>query len=116
MDLGALRALVRDLNFEAHGIDITVSRTGIDETPLATRGIWVTPITDDVPVGNEFQRREPIKVLAISSTIGGVPRGSIVMAPELSGGTIRRWRVDGVERQEVDHGRFVVLPDFELDP
>jgi len=116
VDFGALRTLVRDLNFAAHGVPITVSRPALDETPIATSGIWVMPQTEGIPGGTELQRRDPIRVMAISrDAVSSVPRGTLILAPERAGGLERRWRVDGTDRVEADHVRVVVVPDFELE-
>jgi DNA mismatch repair protein MutH len=116
---GDLRTLVRDLNFAVLGVPVTIMRAFPvpDEEPLETTGIWLTPLTQDVGLGSEFQRREPQRILAISrDAVALVPRGSIIMAPERAGEADRRWRVDGTERVEADHARVVVIPDFELAP
>ena len=116
MDFGALRTLVRDLNFTVHGVPITVSRPTLDEVPVATRGIWVLPQTDGMPGGNDFQRHEPVRVMAISrDAISSVPRGTVILAPERAGTFERQWRVEGVDRIEADHVRVVLVPDFELE-
>lgn len=117
MDLGGLRTLVRDLNFSAHGLAITVAVPDVDETPIETTGIWLTPVTDDVPTGAEFRRRDVRRVMALSkSDVDSVPRGTIIMAPESSGGTTQRWRVDGIDRVEAEHLRVVLVPDVDSDP
>lgn len=107
MDLGALRTLVRDLNVSAHGLDVTVTPLG--QAAIATRGIWVLPQVEDHPVGSDLQRREPRKVLALKRDIVGVPpRGSVILAPEVVGGAIKTWRVDGIERVEAELTRLIV--------
>lgn len=114
MDLGPLRALVRDLNFAAHGFPITVTRPYPDDEEIETRGIWVLPLTVDTPGGIEFTRRDPQRVLALrKDEVPTVPRGTVVLAPEYSGGEDRRWRVEGPERIEADHVRVLVVADPE---
>lgn len=102
---------------EAFGVAITVTVPPFEDDPVATTGVWVTSITQDVPFGTDFQRRERRRVLtmALSSALASVPRGSVVYAPEFAGGTVLRWRVDGFEVQEADHVRAVLVPDFELE-
>ena len=112
MDLGALRALALDLNFSAHGVPVTVTRT--DEVAIDTRGIWLVPVNEAMPLGTEFTRREPIRVLALRrDVVATIPRGAVIVAPEKSGDTAVHWTVDGFERQEADHHRVIVrrLPD-----
>lgn len=114
MDFGGLRALVLDLNFTTHGVPATVTRPFPDETPIVTRGIWLTPITENAPGGTDFQRREPYRVMALSrAEIPTIPRGSLIDAPEKSGDATQTWRVDGYERQEADQHRVVVIQEPE---
>lgn len=111
MDLGSLRGLALELNLAAHGVEVLVTRSG--EAGLETRAIWVTPISEDMPVGGEFQRREPRRVMAFSRTeIDTLPKGTVVFGPEQGGDLAesRYWRVDGMERQEADHIRVYVVP------
>jgi len=115
MNLGALKTLVRDLNFECHGVPISVKRP-LDEVPIVTRGIWVLPQTESLPGGTDFQRHEPVRVLAISrDAISSVPRGTVILAPERAGTLDRSWRVEGVDRMEADHVRVVLVPAFDLE-
>jgi hypothetical protein len=113
MDLGSLRALALDLNLAAHGVDVTVTRPAPDDTPIATRGIWMTWITEDVPAASDFQRREPRKVMALSRiVVPTVPRGTLIVAPppQGTGSVTQTWRVDGTERVEADHTRVFMVP------
>ncbi len=115
MDLSSLRALVRNLNFTAHGCDVTVD---VEPLPIATRGIWLTPETDDQPGAMALRRRERSYVLAVP--IQGIPHGSIVLAPANPAwadlleppptpGEILRWRVDGFAGLESDHTRLRLI-------
>lgn len=104
MDLGGLRRLVRDLSFQAHGVPAIVS--GVD-----TRIIWLTPATEIIPTGNEGQRAEARRVMAIRrDEVLSVPRGTIVTVTEHGLTEPGAWRVDGTERIEPDHVRVVVVP------
>ncbi len=116
MDLSPLRALVRNLNFSAFGCDVTIESAppNVFDT-IATRGIWLTPETDDVPAGLDLRRREPSYVLGVP--LLDVPHGSIVNAPPSpawadllepppSPGAILRWQVDGFAGVEADHTRL----------
>lgn len=119
MDLSSLRALVRNLNFSAHGQDVTVD---VEPEPLATRGIWLTPETDDVPGGLDLHRRERSFVMAVP--LANVPHGTIIHAaaspmwadlidPPPSPGEILRWQVDGFPQVASDHTRvrLVLAPE-----
>jgi hypothetical protein len=119
MDLSPLRALVRNVNFQTHGTDITVD---VDPEPIATRGIWITPDDDDYPAGTDLRRRERAYVLAVP--LLEVPHGTIVHAPlptfapadfspATIPGEILRWRVDGFAAVRRDHIqiRVVLAPE-----
>jgi hypothetical protein len=124
MDLSSLRALVRNLNFSAHGVDATIESDppGVFDT-IATRGIWVTPDTENVPGVLELRRRERSYILAVP--LLDVPHGSIVHAPASpmwadlivpppSPGEVLRWTVDGFDAIEPDHTRLrLVLAPLE---
>ena len=112
MDLSSLRALVRNLNFAAHGIDVFL----VTDPPglVATRGIWLSPETDDHPGGLDLRRRERSYVLAVP--ILGIPHGAIIEAPASPSwadlldpppapGEILTWQVDGFAGIEGDHTR-----------
>jgi len=112
MDLSSLRALVRNLNFEAHGIGVVLEA---DPVNIATRGIWLSPETDDVPGGLDLRRRERSYVLAVPRL--DTTKGTIVLAPASpaweqliepppSPGEILRWEVDGFAGVESDHLRL----------
>ena len=106
MDLSALRALVRDVNFETHGVPATV--TVPDGEPVETRIIWLTPLDAEVPAG-VFQRQEPRRAMAIRrDDIPAVPRGSLIEVTEHLLTEIPIWVVDGMEATRYDHHRVVV--------
>ena len=112
MDLGPLRALALEVNLQAHGVDITVTRPAPDNTPIeGIKGIWLTPITEELPDRMDFQRREPRRVMALRRTdVPAVPRGTLIVAPEKSGDDPRPWRVDSLDRSDADKTHVVVLP------
>lgn len=115
MDLSSLRALVRNLNFAAHGIDVELEAVPIN---VATRGIWLSPETEDYPGGGDLRRRERSYVLAVP--LLDVPHGAIFLAPlppfatdlveaPISPGEILRWQVDGFAGLESDHTRVRLI-------
>lgn len=115
MDLSSLRALVRNLNFAAHGVDAFIDA---DPDPIATRGIWLSPETDDFPGTLNLRRRERSYVLAVP--LLDVPHGAIVLAPAPpawanlvdpppSPGALLRWQVDGFAGIESDHTRLRLI-------
>lgn len=112
MDLGAVRALVLDLNFSVHGVLATVTRPAPDNTPIETVGVWLPPATEGFPTGADFQRREPQRVMALRrDEVPSVPRGTLIAAPEKGGDAVQVWRVDGFERYDADHHRVLVIPE-----
>lgn len=113
MPVGALRALVRSTNQAAHGVPVTITRPAPENVPVTTTGVWLPPLTEDYPTGSDFQRRDPRKVLAIprTATLTHIPRGSIVLAPELSTDSATAWRVDGLaDHVQADEIRVVLMP------
>lgn len=112
MDLGPLRALVLDVNFEAHGVAATVTRPAPNNIPIATRVIWVTPVTVGVPSDMDFQRNEPLRIIALKrSDVPTVPKGTLIDAPPKAGDASQLWRVDAFDREEADHKRVIVIPE-----
>lgn len=111
MDLSPVRALALDINFSVHGLDCRV--TPIGESTIETRCIWTTPSTDASGF-DVLRRQEARRVLALTRlACPDVPRGSIIEAPDRSGGAELRWRVDGVESAFDDHIRYYVIKDPE---
>lgn len=110
MDLGALRDLVRDVNFDVHGVTAIVALPG--EVPVTTTGIWTSALIEDPPIGRNYNRREPRRVMALRRDVfTEVPRGTSVSASERPGGASRDWKVDGLESTEQDHFRVILIPD-----
>lgn len=110
MDLGSLRDLVLDLNFDAHGVAATV--TAPEGEAIATTGIWLDPIPVDQPVGRAYSTREPRRVMALRrDEVSEVPLGTIIAAAEKIGGVSRNWQIDGIESTLPDHFRVMVVPE-----
>jgi hypothetical protein len=103
MDLGPLRALALDLNLQAHGVAIVVTRPAPDDEPIDTRGIWQTPSPESVPIGSSFGRTDRQRIMVLrKSDVPTAPRGTVIIAPEKLGDCDQAWRVDGLEREEAD--------------
>lgn len=103
--------------FAAFGVPVTVTRPALDDAPIETTGVWVELPEMEVPLGLGFQRKEPQRVLALSRVeVPTVPRGTEILAPETLGGPVKGWRVDGLERADVDLHRVYVMPDPSLEP
>lgn len=98
---------------DAFGVDATVTPPGGEA--MTTRAIWLSPLEDDQPVGLDFKRREPRRVLAVPrSDVASAPRGTIITAPEALGGVTKTWRVDGLV-QAVDPGHLRLIVTIEAD-
>jgi hypothetical protein len=95
----------------AFGVPATVTRPVPDDAPITTTGIWLQPLEETRPVGADFQRRDPRKVLALPrSAVPTLPRATLIDAPEELGGAVKTWRVDGFERAtESDLWRATVV-------
>lgn len=105
----AQQALMQRLNLGAHGVAITV--TVPNGTPVATLGIWHQPLGEAQPVGTDFRRREPRRVLEIprTATLEAVPRGSVITAPDRDGGATKTWTADGLERSDDPLRCYVIV-------
>lgn len=109
-DLGALRLLTRDLNFDGHGLPATVQIP--DGEPVETRVIWCVPPLEEVPLGTTFSRADPQRVLAIrTDEVPTVPLKTTVLVAPMYGADVQRWIVDGFDRVELDHTRVIVVVD-----
>lgn len=103
------REVSLEINLHVHGLDVTV--TVGDAEPVATRGIWLTNVTESIPSSTDFSRRQPSRVMALSRyEVATIPTGSIVVAPEYFGGESRTWRVDGLVSKEAQHSRVYLIP------
>ena len=109
MDLGPLRQLALELNFDAHGVTAVVTPPA--ETAINTTGVWMPPLFEDQPVGRELAARDPRRVLALRRDQVPEPvRGSTVAAAETIGGVTRAWLIDGVELTESDYFLVRLVP------
>lgn len=118
MGVDALRAHAQTVMFAVIGVPITVTRPAPDDTPIVAEGVWAAMPTDESrPIGVDFQRAEPRKVLAIprTETLPSIPRGTSISAPELLDGPIKNWRVDGYElpsEADLMRVRLVAAPGY----
>ena len=111
--MGDLRVPM-DSALSAFGVPATVTRPAPDNTPVISTGIWLPPPLDEPrPVGTDFQRRDPRRRLSLprSAALAKLPRGTIIVAAERLGDAAQTWRVDELERTEVDEWRVVVAID-----
>lgn len=112
MDLGPLRALALDLTASAHGVVATVTRPAPDQAPIVTRGVWITtPLEEPRAFGSSFARSAPRRVFAINkSAVPTLPNGTVIVAAERVGGSIKVWKVDGLDPQIIpEQWRAIVI-------
>ncbi len=93
---------------DAFGVAATVAVP--DGDPVETRILWQPPVTEEYPTGTEYRRATPRRRMAISlADVPKVPRGTVIIAPETTGGAEARWSVDETERVDGDHHRVIVV-------
>ncbi len=110
MDLSSMEALVRDIDFDTLGIPVTVTPLG--GSSITTQGIWSPSIFDEPPVGKDYNRREPRRVMALRiDEVPDIPRGSLIVASEFDGEDAKNWKVDGVEKTDRDHIRVILVDE-----
>lgn len=95
----------------AFSVDATVTRPAPLDTPIVTEGMWLPEQTLDQPLVGDLTRTSMHRTFCLDRSIGVVPRGTVIAAPEERGGTTRRWIVDGPQREEHDLVRVWVLLD-----
>lgn len=126
MDLAAVRALCLETHFDVYGVDAVVTRPAPDDTPIATRLIWMTPQPDDLPRGGVFQRQEPRVVVALPrASVPTVPIDTTILAPTLEEVHLAAvedreplslgWIVKATDRVEGGHVRVAVVRYPTLD-
>ena len=114
MDLGPLRALALEINFSTHAVPVSV--TIPEGWSVATSGIWLTPVTEELPSTAPFQRSNAKRIMSLRrDVIPNVPLGTRIVGPEKSGDADKLWRVDGTVKIEADqHLVSVVLESSEV--
>lgn len=97
------------LAHQVFGVPATVTPPG--GSPISTTAVWILPQTVEVPLDSEFQRAERRRILALRrDQVPAVPRGTVIAAPEVKGGAVLSWRVDGVDRLDAEEFRVLVIP------
>jgi hypothetical protein len=95
-----LRGVALDATFDLLALDITIQRPEPDALPVQMSGIWLSPLEESQPFGNDLARKDPRRVMVLrrSDVLIEIVRGTKIFAPELAGGTVKTWRVDGFEQ------------------
>jgi hypothetical protein len=108
MDVSSLRALARDVSFNAFGVPALV--TPPNGSTIEAIGIWTAPLVDGLPTGHDLQRRAPREILAFRiAQTGAIPRGTSIIAAR-RGEASATWKVDGVDRQNGEQIHVIVSP------
>ena len=98
----------------AFGVAAVVTPPG--EDAIDTTVIWVNPAVESVPTGQEFQRTEPIRILALSrDEVPSVPHGTLIVAPERKDDVARQWLVDSPVGIDADQTKVLVIPAPDED-
>lgn len=95
---------------EAFGVPVTVTRPAPDQEPIETTGVWGPPLVEQ-EVGGDFDRRAARKWIGIprATVPPPMPRGTLIVAPEVLNGTSYTWRVEGLfDEVEPDEWRVIV--------
>jgi hypothetical protein len=109
MDLWALRGLVLDVNFEAHGVPIVI-RTPDGDTITTERGVWSSPVSEQYPETGARRSNRRI-VMAIKRALAEhTPRGTEIDAIPPAGSSSVTWTVDAIEGEEADRVYLVLVP------
>lgn len=111
--MGSLVDLVNSITHGAAGITpvsvpITVTPDGGD--PITAVGNWVDSRIFEVPEGAGFQRREGSHFMTVTiAAVPTTPRGTVVVAPEVVGGSNKTWRVESSEPAVALGTRILIL-------
>jgi len=108
--------------FTVFGVPATVTRPA--SAPILTTGIWVPMAAVDSPDGADFGRRETQRVMAFRretqrvmafrrDDVPTIPKGTIVLAPDVTGGPVLRFVVDGPEHADREIHQVYLTPDPE---
>jgi len=109
VDFGPLRQIVLEINFDAHGAAATVTTPG--GAPVTGTAILLESLEEDAPTGREYMRREPRRVMALRrDAFEELPRGTVIVAPETIGGTLRSWQLDSIDATLAYYYRLIVIP------
>lgn len=107
MTLDPLRELVADKSAALLGVTATVEIPY--EDPITTTITWGPEFPEEQPVGREYERREPKRVMAIRrSVVPEIPRETVITAAQSVGETAKEWQVDGIDRVTRSHFHVIV--------
>lgn len=109
MSFGSLRSLQLGINQAVHGVSATITTPG--DPAIEADVIWtVEPTNDNQPYGTDLRAGGPRRLLTIAKAdlAGQPPRGTVIVAPEIDGGTNKTWVVEGLDRSLADQWRVFV--------
>jgi hypothetical protein len=108
--LDAAWAVGQAVMFDVMGVPATVTRAVPHDTPIETVLIWVDRSTPESPDGARVPRRDVRRIAVLNPLdVDTIPTGTRVAAPELQGGVVRQWKVDGIDRVDADQVRVVLI-------
>jgi hypothetical protein len=87
--------------FAAFGVTVAATVRVSGEDPVTTTVIWLSAPTEDRPNDGRLVRREIPYLLAVRrDEVTWLPQGALIDAPELAGGDVKTWRVEGFDEVE----------------
>lgn len=97
--------------FDVFGVEATVTAPDA-ERPIETTAFWLPPTSVERPIGSELTALEPRYVMALKrAEVDEIPRGTLIDAPDVEGGDVKRWVVEEVGlRLHPDIIHVIVLP------
>ncbi len=110
--MGSMVDLVNSITFDAELLpgSVTATVTPVGGSAIVTSGVWMDPAIIEVPEGVPFGRAEEVKLLAVTlADVPSAPRLSVVVAPEVAGGSDKTWRVESGFRSVGSRSRVLLL-------
>lgn len=110
-DIGPLRAVVRAVNFDIFGVDVTITPPAPDDR-TETRAVWMNGPTVEQPSGLNLSRADLRFLMAFRRDLQPtLKRGTRVWARINPDSDVRGWRIDGFDRIEALIVVVVLVPD-----
>lgn len=96
--------------FAAFGVDVIIPQAPPTGSLLTVRAIPLSYRQENVLPGTSIAEPGQRMVLAFQrADLDALPRGTLIEAPEISGGTVYTWRVDSVELINAEEVRLIVV-------
>jgi len=97
------------------GVPATVVRPAPDDAPIATTGVWLSRAAEQFPGGAEIRRAQRDYLMALPvADLPTVPLLTRVAAPDIGGGPVLSWIVDGFDRLDAEFRYVILVPEPAL--